>query len=256
MDGEELPAADQLDGDLFRAGPVHIWDERRQKTAHSGFHPESRIAAGLQEYLHVTTGNPRNLLAAFISHLMFEIVHPFYDGTGRTGRYLLGIHLAHTFSPATALTLSATIHSNKERYYQAFSTVEHPLNRADATPFLLVMREIFAEAQESLHHDLSARLFLFNDLQEKIADLTQNVPARWKKIHCDIMFLFGQVYLFSRDRALTIAEVSEYTSRSISQTRRDVALLREQGHLVAVTGRPLRLQLSPAGLALLELPAD
>lgn len=42
----------------------------------------------------MTTGNPRNLLAAFISHLMFEIVHPFYDGTGRTGRYLLGIHLA------------------------------------------------------------------------------------------------------------------------------------------------------------------
>lgn len=254
MDGEKLPDDDQLDGELFRAGSVTVWDSRRQRAVHSGFHPEHKIQEGLREVLRITDrNNVPSLITAFISHLMFEVVHPFYDGNGRTGRYLLGAHIAEILSPATALTLSAAINTQKDRYYKAFMAVEDPPNRAEATPFVLTMLSILTEAQQTLAQDVDARLYLMKSLDDEAQALQDNLPAGWKVLHVRIMYFLGQLHLFGADRTATYADVAQHMERSDSQTRKDLQLLRKQGYLDTVTERPVRLRLSDSGLDVLGL---
>lgn len=254
MDGEKLPDGDQLDGELFRDGPVTVWDSRRQRAVHSGFHPEHKLQEGLREVLRITDReNLPSLITAFIAHLMFEVVHTFYDGNGRTGRYLLGAHIAEILSPATALTLSAAMNTQKDRYYKAFTAVEDPVNRAEATPFVVTMLRILTEAQQELAQDVDARLYLMKSLDAETQALQNKLPTDWKALHVEIMHFLGELHLFGAGRTATYAGVAQHMKRSTGQTRKDLQLLREQGYLDAVTERPVRLRLSDSGLEVLGL---
>ena len=50
-------------------------------------------------------------LAAF--HYFFEYIYPFYDGNGRTGRFIVSYYLSREFSPYIALQLSVEINKRK-----------------------------------------------------------------------------------------------------------------------------------------------
>ncbi|BAU94474.1 Fic family protein [Corynebacterium suranareeae] len=140
----ELAPDQKLDGELFRKHPVQIVDGNH-KTVHSGFFPEVKIIDGIHTSLDLL--NTGNLIDALVSHFMFETVHPFYDGNGRVGRFLLSMRLSELLSPAVALTLSSSINRNVSKYYKAFQNVEHPLNRSDCTPFVIFLLEILLAGQ-------------------------------------------------------------------------------------------------------------
>lgn len=143
----ELAPDQELDGEIFRKSPIQIVDGNH-KTVHSGFFPEFKIIDGIQTSLELLSRG--NLVDAIVSHFMFETVHPFYDGNGRVGRFLLSMHLSELFSSAVALTLSSAINKNVSKYYKAFQTVEHPLNRSDCTPFVIFLLEILLAGQQEL----------------------------------------------------------------------------------------------------------
>ena len=64
------------------------------------------------------------LYAAALCHFLFGYIHPFFDGNGRTGRYLLALQLSRPLSQPTVLSLSRVIAENKATYYRAFDAVE------------------------------------------------------------------------------------------------------------------------------------
>lgn len=253
MDGE-LSAENALDGELFRKGPVDI-EDARQKIVHSGFQPESRIIDALKIYLDtVHDTETTSLTSALISHFMFETIHPFYEGNGRTGRYLLGTQLSKLLSPPTALTLSRAISTDKSNYYKAFQEVESPLNRADGTPFVLIMLDILIDAQTDLLSDLDARKHLMGYLGESIASLKKE--GAWKGNHVSLLFLLGQIHLFGADRTLSL----QGATRSIPLSERTISThlkdLKEHGLIYPVTHRPLRYALTAEGIDLLGLNAE
>lgn len=180
----ELGKENELDGEIFRQGPVEIRDSR-QKVIHSGFSPESQIIEGINAIIKLAHSEEEsNLVGIMMSHFMFESIHPFYDGNGRTGRYLLGIQLSKILSPATALTMSSAINQFRNKYYKAFHAVEHRLNRGDGTPFVISMLELLIAAQEGLIENIKQRIDFWQALRTPLKRFGVPIPLRTIRSIC------------------------------------------------------------------------
>lgn len=247
--GEDVAPQDRPDGELFRAGSVKIWDSARQRTAHHGINGEDKINAALLEFMQVSRED--QLVSALVGHAIFEITHPFYDGNGRTGRFLMGVHVSRLLSPVTALTLARGLHAQKGKYYRAFTDLENPLNRAEATHFVIALLEILAEEQERLLQDLQARRFLSDAFSASLEDpaTLQETGVNHKPAYRELIRLLGEALLFDGQPHRTLTDIAEETTRSSSQTRRDLAKLESIG-LVEVKGRrPLTFTLSSRAMS-------
>ena len=75
-------------------------------------------------------------MKASISHFFFEYIHPFYDGNGRFGRYLLSLYLARKLDNLTAFSVSYSISRNLDDYYKSFVEVEDVTNYGEITFFV------------------------------------------------------------------------------------------------------------------------
>ncbi|MET9325658.1 Fic family protein [Tsukamurella sp. NPDC003166] len=245
----EVDPKDSPDGDRFRAGIVEITSG--QRVLHRGLVPEQAIASGLTVMLaqRRDDGVP-HLIRAAVSHLIFEVVHPFYDGNGRTGRFLLALDLAEQLSPVSWFSLSATIFENRDRYYRAFTDLEHPLNRADATPFIEVMLEIIAESLHRVTVDLSTRRESLERLHLGVRDIDlSNYAITADDDLRDILFALGQAALFDIDDAFTLNDLTAAGSRSKRYIRDKAQTLVDAGLVDIVSRKPLRFRLSTAGRA-------
>ncbi|MEG0376357.1 MAG: Fic family protein, partial [Raoultibacter sp.] len=79
-----LSAGDLPDGQLFRSGGVDITGAA-QRVAHRGVEPEQKIGSMLQSMMSLAaTEDMPELYSALLTHFLFEYIHPFYDGNGRT----------------------------------------------------------------------------------------------------------------------------------------------------------------------------
>ena len=198
MDGEFESDDDRPDGRLFRAQGVDV-TEGGVKVLHSGLEPEDRIMGAIELMLDImSTDDIPAVYSAIAGHYMFEYAHPFYDGNGRTGRYLLSLFLSEPLSKPTALSLSRTIAENSGDYYRAFKTVENPLNRGELTFFVFTMMELVRKAQTSIIGRLEESLLIFKGLEEKMkkakADLglkPQEVQATFVLMQFESFGLFG-----------------------------------------------------------------
>ncbi|KXP08753.1 cell filamentation protein Fic [Tsukamurella pseudospumae] len=241
----EVDPGDAPDGARFRADIVRITSG--QKVVHTGVVPEAAIDAGLTVMLAQRRDDEvPHLIRAAIAHLIFEVVHPFYDGNGRTGRFLLALDLAERLSPISWFALSATIFDNRDRYYQAFADAEHPLNRADATPFVETMLEIVAESLHRVTTDLADRRAALDALTDAVGAIA---PARVPvdDDHRGILYALGQVALFGFTGAVTLDELTDAGPRSKRTVRTKTQFLVDAGLIEVVSLRPLRFRLSTAG---------
>lgn len=248
--GGEIEGSDAPDGRRFRAGPVQIVSG--QKVVHRGVSGEDSIDSGLAEMLRQNNDDSvPHLVRAVAAHLIFESVHPFYDGNGRTGRYLLALDLSRSLSPIAWLSMSTTIADNKERYYTAFQDAEQPMNRGDATVFITRMLEILVEAQSRLCSDLDHRLEQVGELFQRVQgmeELSKDQPA--------LLFILGQVRLFEPGGRITLESLAQSMEKSKATVRKQTKVLVEQQLVEETSAKPLRFRLSPAGQQALGLDGD
>lgn len=86
--------------------------------------PNDQLSAGVDDLLHWIetdhSGSIDPVVAAAMSHYQFETLHPFQDGNGRIGRFLIVIHLLRmqTISEPT-LTVSPWFEARRGAYYDA-----------------------------------------------------------------------------------------------------------------------------------------
>ncbi|MCL2403242.1 MAG: Fic family protein [Coriobacteriia bacterium] len=241
----ELAEEDLLDGDFFRANTVNIIDGR--KVLHEGVTPESKIVDMLKDMIDlVGTEDEVSIYNVLLSHFLFEYIHPFYDGNGRTGRFLLALYLSKPLSIATVLSLSGTIADNTRVYYGAFEEVEDKLNHADATFFLLEMMRLLRSAQENLLDDLVLRAKILNDGHARITSIDlQNDIERF------IVYALLQNQLFSITPATQLPEIADYIDRSKTSARRYMLRLEQAEYVEVVSKRPLSFVLSERALEML-----
>ena len=178
-------------------------------------------------------------------------MHPFYDGNGRTGRYLLALWLSDPLSLLTSLSLSRIIFENKDVYYRAFKRAEHPLMHGELTFFVISMFELVRQAQEELDSSLREKKSQLDAAASclVVAQSDLGVCEQEKSL----LFLFSQVHLFTSVPSIRLAELADYLGCSVGTARKYSRLLEEKNLIEPIARSPLRFVLTHKALDLLGI---
>lgn len=228
---EEIMADDKKsapDGDLFRKGSVGVYSPA-QELIHEGLMPESAITEALAKSLDFLNGGaciPLARIAAF--HFMFGYIHPFYDGNGRTNRYISSYYLANHYEPIMGYGLSYMIKKRIDEYYRGFQSCEGKLCMGDLTPFVIMFSDIVAEAAERMVSLLSEgrnNLFKYEGAAARIDEITSS-----KNLYAVTSILI-QATLFS-DYGITMSGLADTLQSSKQTPYRHLKVLEGMGLVV------------------------
>lgn len=200
--------AHRLDGKVFRKDPVGV-ESAIEKVIHQGLFPESAIISAMNKAL--TLLHDKNLpvlvrLALF--HYFFAYIHPFYDGNGRTDRFITSYYLSRHFNQLLALRLSITIKRNKSPYYHLLSEADSKLNRGDLTPFIIGFMQILVNTTKDTIDLLTRKNKQLEVYKKKIENLQQH-----DRLMKDIYFILLQAALFY-GKGVSVADLVSLTSKS------------------------------------------
>ncbi len=156
------------DGEIFRKDVVTVHSET-DKIIHKGLTPENKIIESMTQALDfLNDDSVEALFRVCIFHYLIEYIHPFYDGNGRLGRFILSYGISKTLTPLISFRISETIKENISAYYKAFKTCNDQRNLGDLTPFLLMQLEMIFVAMKELKDSLAKKLATWNKYEEAI----------------------------------------------------------------------------------------
>ena len=102
-------------GQFFRTGPVSVLDAA-QRPIHHGVELESKIIELMNRALAILgDSNISVLVRVSVFHFMFAYIHPFYDGNGRTNRFISSYVLSHSFNPIVGYHLPYSVKERIEK---------------------------------------------------------------------------------------------------------------------------------------------
>lgn len=214
---KEIDDDNQPDGVLFRNGSVRIGTANM--TVHQPKQTEAEIITQLEHWL---TFNQRedvdSIVKVMISHLYFEYIHPFYDGNGRLGRYILAVDIAKILDPYTAVSLSHPINKNKQKYYKVFKNVENSANRGEVTEFVIFMLTQLKEGQAHTLDKLKTCVMKLQRMEDYLKNLDETPLAK------KILYPMMQSYIFDdlpsiEDRQLIEYIQTTYLDEKISKSK-------------------------------------
>ena len=241
---DEIDDKNRPDGELFRKGDVEVQGPHGT-VIHSGVSSEARISALLAQMMDLARSDTIPFLQrAIASHFLFEYTHPFYDGNGRTGRYLLALYLSHDLTLPTVLSLSRTIAENKNEYYKAFTEAEDKLNSGELTFFVYTILGLIERAQESLIEELGVKI----DQLDKATVLRDELRREHALSTNAILLLYAvmQEELFDTTKSMTLEDAGGDLMLTKQTIRKYVDEL-AGASLIEFTGRrPLRFRASGA----------
>lgn len=161
-----------LDGQIFRKDSVDI-KTGTGKTIHRGIYPEEKIISAMEIALKLLNdkGIPL-LIRVAVSHYLFGYIHSFYDGNGRTARFIAPYFLAEHFHYLPALRLSVAIKRSPKKYYSLFRDTTAELNCGDLTPFVFGFLEMFSETFVEVQTLLKRKLVQLSKYREILKPLT------------------------------------------------------------------------------------
>ncbi|MEJ6455736.1 Fic family protein [Fusobacterium nucleatum] len=231
----------KLDGKYFRKDTVKVINGLG-KTIHIGINGEEAIKKNMENLIQFM--NKKDipfLVKASISHFFFEYIHPFYDGNGRFGRYLLSLYLARKLDILTAFSLSYSISKNLDDYYKSFVEVEDVNNYGEITFFVDNILKTIKSGQEMIIELLNDSVMKFKHSMEILNELTKDLSEKE-----NIMLqIYLQNYLFNDYGEITNIELTDIIGGSTQQTiNKYTEELEKKGYLIKIKQRPLTYTLS------------
>ena len=231
----------KLDGKYFRKDTVKVINGLGN-TIHIGINGEEAIEKNIEDLIQfMNRKDIPFLVKASISHFFFEYIHPFYDGNGRFGRYLLSLYLARKLDILTAFSVSYSISKNLDDYYKSFVEVEDVNNYGEITFFVENILKTIKSGQEMIIELLSDSIMKFNHSMEILNELTKDLSEKE-----NIMLqIYLQNYLFNDYGEITNIELTDIIGGSTQQTiNKYTEELEKKGYLIKIKQRPLTYTLS------------
>ena len=231
----------KLDGKYFRKDIVKVINGLGN-TIHIGVNGEEAIEKNIEDLIQfMNIKDIPFLIKASISHFFFEYIHPFYDGNGRFGRYLLSLYLARKLDNLTAFSVSYSISRNLDDYYKSFIEVEDVNNYGEITFFVENILKTIKNGQEMIIELLNDSVMRFKHSMEILDELTKELSEKENII----LQIYLQNYLFNDFEELTNVEltsiIGDLTQQTINKYTQE---LEKKGYLVKIKQRPLTYALS------------
>ena len=224
IEKENLP-----DGILFRKEPVQVVSAT-QKEKHRGIMPESKIIESLDLCLDfLKSDDIDSLIKISAFHYLFGYIHPFYDGNGRTSRFISSYLIKNELDVLLALKLSYTVKNNINKYYKAFDVCNDRKNKGDITFFVVTFLELLSQASDDLYTkiaDLNDQLNYYNNI---INMLVNEKVLNDKQAKC--IFILCQNRLFD-DTYMNMNTLTELLEKSDTTTRKILKSLESKNLLV------------------------
>lgn len=208
---EEISEDDKLnlpDGVYFRKEGVDVLSPFK-KVIHKGVMPEEKINLMMTQALNIL--NDRDIipiLRVAIFHYIFGYIHPFYDGNGRTSRFISSYLLSKELNTLTGFGLSYAIKENISQYYKGFKTVNEKKNKGDLTPFIISFLDILSKELESLNNSVVKRINIINRYSKVI-----EVMEKKDKQKQNIIYVIFQETLFG-EAGIDVSSLVEFTETS------------------------------------------
>lgn len=197
---DEIEPENTPDGTYFRKDMVHVVSAT-QKEKHRGVMPEEKKIENMETCLSfIKDENVNMLIKSAVFHYLFGYIHPFYDGNGRTSRFISSCLLKDELGILLCLRLSYVIKNHIKDYYRAFDICNDDKNKGDITYFILMFLDLLEEASFDLGlklHELSDKLEYYN------YNLTKLKLTKSKR---DILYILCQNALFD-DSYIMVSEL-------------------------------------------------
>ena len=199
------------DGKIFRKNSVSVYSPTGLEI-HKGLTPEEKIIYTMDSALKLLKNDKLDILVRIsLFHYLFGYIHPFYDGNGRTSRFISSYLLSQELNHLIGYRISYTIKEHLSEYYKSFEVCNNPLNRGELTPFVEMFLNIIDISHKQLLTALDKRV---NDL-ERYYELLNVILAGENEHVYDLYYILIQATLFS-DSGITAKELAHYIK--ISET--------------------------------------
>lgn len=208
---EEISEDDKLnlpDGVYFRKEGVDVLSPFK-KVIHKGVIPEEKINLMMTQALNIL--NDRDIipiLRVAIFHYLFGYIHPFYDGNGRTSRFISSYLLSKELNILTGFWLSYAIKENISQYYKGFKTVNEKKNKGDLTPFVIMFLDILSKELESLNNSVIEKISII-DRYSKVIKVMEEKDKRKQSI---IFVIFQET--FFGEAGIDVSSLMKYAKAS------------------------------------------
>ena len=225
------------DGEIFRKDMAEV-TTLTQKVIHKGAYPETKIIQLMEQALNILNQKEIPILVRIsVFHYLFGYIHPFYDGNGRTSRFISSYLLSKEFEFLIGFRLSYTIKAHIKEYYDAFKECNDEKNLGDLTPFIIMFLNIILESFQNLYDALEKRinyLFKFSNVIDSNSKMSDDLKA-----FANILI---QVSLFSNE-GITKKQLGLELDISESTVNKRLAKLREMGLLLEEKCKPAKYML-------------
>ena len=225
----EIEEDEKPDGEIFRTGSVSVCTAT-DKEKHRGLYPEKKLIDFLNKSLDFLTNenNVGPLVKIAVFHYLFGYSHPFYNGNGRTSRFISSYLLCNILNQSIALRISYTIKNDKNKYYKAFDICNDPKNKGDITPFIYSFIDIIKNAAKSSLENLESlkqRLEYYSTIHENIYNFFEN------DLQSKIVYILIQNALFS-SKGVFIEELKHHLECSEATIRKNIKSLINHGLII------------------------
>jgi len=232
---DEIEASELPDGKVFRKDVTYIMKKSGSgEVVHRGITPEDKIHAEVDKLLNFMNDETHEVplvIRTAVGHYFFGYIHPFYDGNGRTSRFISSMYLSAALGHVSALSLSQGCNKFTKKYLESFEVSNSFRNRGEMNCFIESFLSIILDALKEMLAGLKEKDQLLKIAVEKI----ENDPDLGNVSSTAFMFVLAQNHFFRFSEGVTIKELSEVLDLSASTVRKvakellDLSLIEQEG---------------------------
>lgn len=234
-DGEVDPT-ERPDGEIFRKDTTYILKKSGSgKVIHQGITPETEISHAMHRLLDFMNNESDvpSILKVAIGHFYFGYIHPFYDGNGRTSRFISSLYLSKELGNISAISLSRGCNTYRSKYLDAFEMTNSIRSRGEMNYFIETLLKIIADTLVQMNAELKEKAELLHMSLHKLD--RESLLDPYAKEYKDVMFVLAQHHFFDSGNGLTVKELagicskSEATIRKLTKELLALSLIEQRG---------------------------